>query len=634
MCGICGSYSFNQTPVKVEDIKAMCNVIIHRGPDDEGIFLDKIFGMGMRRLSIIDLDTGHQPISNENDTIIAVLNGEIYNYRELTKDLEEKGHIFKSKSDTEVLVHLFEEYSYDFVRYLRGMFGLAIWNRKNQELIIARDPLGIKQLYFLRNEKKFIFGSEIKCILQVLGDQPKVNKASFNHYLSFLYFPDDLTIFENIVKLKPGHLLKVSNFGVKDAEFWNLNKLQQINFGFSEAQDKFLRLMEESMSLHLRSDVPLGVFLSGGIDSSIITAIGAGLTEKPLNTFTVGYGNEGNFYDERKFARIIAKQFKTNHKELVISPDIEKTIYKLVSSFDEPFANSSAIPNYYICQMMRKEVKVALSGLGGDEIAGGYERYSGMNMLSRFKKSPAFLKKYARILIDYFPDSKSGNYFSDRCKRFARALNVPSEKAYYNIISLLDRDKKSKILPESFNSKKDESYDLYSKIIGSSNQLDPLRSAMFFDIVSYMTNDLLVLTDRTSMANSLEVRVPFLDHKLVEFMFQVPSEFKIRGLQKKYILKQVFKDKLPKEILYRKKRGFSTPLSVWLRKDLLDLCNKIFEKRRIEATEVLNYPGVQLLLNDHINRKANNQVTIFALMTFVIWHEMYIQKKNNMSAYD
>ena len=388
MCGICGQYNFYGKPVKEDLLRSMCAVMKHRGPDDEGTYADGHFGMGMRRLSIIDLSTGHQPISNEDGTIWTVLNGEIYNYEELTEDLKKKGHTFITKSDTEVLVHLYEEYGKNFVRLLRGMFGFALWDKGKKELMLARDPLGIKQLYFLKERDAFLFGSEIKCVLRAMQGARKTDTEAFSHYLTFLYLPDNLTIYEGIEKIRPGCILTVNQNGIKSEEYWNLNMLQETEITLPEAQKRLMELMEESISLHLRSDVPLGVFLSGGVDSSIITALASRITDKPLNTFTVGYGKEGDFYDERPYARLIAKQFNTNHHEYIIAPDIEDAIYKLIYYFDEPFANSSAIPNYYISQAMRQSVKVALSGIGGDEVAGGYERYAGVKLLSYLRNTP------------------------------------------------------------------------------------------------------------------------------------------------------------------------------------------------------------------------------------------------------
>jgi len=628
MCGICGQYNFDEKPVKEDLLRSMCVVMKHRGPDDEGTYVDGPFGMGMRRLSIIDLSTGHQPISNEDGTIWTVLNGEIYNYEELTEDLKKKGHVFITKSDTEVLVHLYEEYGKNFVRLLRGMFGFALWDKRKKELMLARDPLGIKQLYFLKERDAFLFGSEIKCVLRAMQGARNTDTEAFSHYLTFLYLPDNLTIYEGIEKIRPGCILTINQNGLKSEEYWNLNVLQGTDITLFEAQKRLMELMEESISLHLRSDVPLGVFLSGGVDSSIITAMASRITDKPLNTFTVGYGKEGDFYDERPYARLIAKQFKTNHHEYIITPDIEDAIYKLIYYFDEPFANSSAIPNYYISQAMRKSVKVALSGLGGDEVAGGYERYAGVKLLSYLSNTPKAFKNMAMAAVSLLPDSKNGNYIADRCKRFIKASIQTAPRAYYSLISGLSDEKKERVFSQQIkkNMKLNGSFLLFKRLIDGSNQSDPLRAAMYFDIVSYMTNDLLVLADRTSMANSLEVRVPFLDHKLVEFMFKLPNSLKIRGLQKKYLLKKAFKGILPDSILFRKKRGFSTPLSVWLRKDLRQFTHSIFTKERVEATNILDYKGVQSLLTEHLSRKVNNQGVLFALLTFVLWHERYIQQ--------
>ncbi|MDD5757127.1 MAG: asparagine synthase (glutamine-hydrolyzing), partial [bacterium] len=525
MCGICGYYNFNGQPVNEEIIRKMCRVITYRGPDDEGRYVDNAFGMGMRRLSIIDLDSGHQPISNEKDTIWTVFNGEIYNYVELAESLKQKGHIFKTKSDTEVIVHLYEEYGDLFVKHLRGMFAIALWDKNKQELLLARDHLGIKQIYFQKTADSFIFGSEIKCILETSKSPRQVNNTALSHYLTFMYLPEDLTMFEGIVKLKPGHLLKIKGTQVTVSEYWNLNKFAPVEISFENAKEEFQRLLTESIKLHLRSDVPLGVFLSGGIDSSIITALAAKATDKPVNTFTIGYGQEGTFYDEREYAKIVSKAFKTNHHELIINPNVEEAIEKLIGYFDEPFANSSAIPNYYISQMMRREVKVALSGLGGDEIAGGYERILGMKVLLNYQKLPAAAKSLSLFAANLLPDSKKGSYFVNRIKRFTVAAKLSPEEAYYSIIGAVSDERKSKILaklPWGQNS-----LSLFHQIIGRDPQRDTLRKAMYFDLVSYMPNDLLVLTDRTSMANSLEVRVPLLDQRLVEFMFQLPMEYKV-----------------------------------------------------------------------------------------------------------
>ncbi len=628
MCGICGFYNFNNQQVDGNIIKKMCKVITHRGPDDEGIYLEQVFGMGMRRLSIIDLHSGHQPITNENETIWTVFNGEIYNYIELTEGLKKKGHVFKTKSDTEVVVHLYEEYGDLFVQHLRGMFAIALWDKNKQELLLGRDHLGIKQIYFQQTAKTFVFGSEIKCILEANQVPRQVNNTALSHYLTFMYLPENLTMFEGIVKLKPGHLLKIKKNQVSITEYWNLNKFAPLEISFKNAQEELQRLLMDSIKLHLRSDVPLGILLSGGIDSSIITALAVKVTDKPINTFTIGYGQEGTFYDERKYAKIVAKAFKTNHHELIITPNVEEEIAKLIGYFDEPFANSSAIPTYYISQMMRREVKVALSGLGGDEIAGGYERILGMKVLLNYRKLPTSLKNTVAFLVNLMLDSKKGNYFVSRAKRFfdAAAKLLP-EEAYYSIISAVSDERKTKILaklPLTQNS-----LSLFHQIIGRAKQEDILGKAMYFDQVSYMSNDLLNLTDKTSMANSLEVRVPLLDQRLVEFMFRLPMEYKVKGWDKKYIFKKAFKNILPREVLYRKKRGFSIPLSVWLRNDLRSYVANIFTKNRIDSTGVLDFENISKLLNEHNVRKANHEGIIFSLLTFVLWHEKYIQGREN-----
>lgn len=623
MCGICGFYNFDQRPAQEATLRLMCSRIQHRGPDDEGVYTDGHFGMGMRRLSIIDLDTGHQPLSNEDGTVWTVFNGEIYNYLELREDLQKLGHRFRTRSDTEVLVHLYEQHGADFLRHLRGMFALAIWDTRKQELLLARDPLGIKQLYLCAMDTQVIFASEIKSILAVLEGQLQPDREALSQYLTFLYFPGRSTPFKGITKILPGHYLRINSQGVTEQEFWNLNRFSEISIDFDQACEELLRLVRESVRMHLRSDVPVGVFLSGGIDSSIVTAVAAEMVDNPLNTFTIGYGTEGSYFDERRYADLVARRFRTNHRELTVSPDIREALGLLIHAFDQPFANSSAIPNYYIAQMMSKHVKVALSGLGGDELAAGYERIAGMQLIMRMKHIPQPFLRALKGVVGRIPEAKGGGYLVNRLKRLTTAAMLAPEDAYYSIVASLSDERKQSIVGTG----QGDAYDYYRQTVLAANQPEIIRSLLYFDLVSYMTNDLLTLTDITSMANSLEVRVPLIDQRLVEFMFSLPLGYKLRNLEKKYILKKVFRGMLPRAILTRQKRGFSTPIAVWLRGGLREYAGQILSRERVGATGLLNPDGVQGLFEEHLTRRANHQGILFALMTLVLWHENYIQQR-------
>jgi asparagine synthase (glutamine-hydrolysing) len=628
MCGICGIYDISSVGVDKSLLKRMCDVMNYRGPDDEGYYTNGSIGLGMRRLSVIDLHTGKQPIHNENQTIWIVFNGEIYNFPVLRAELERKGHRFYTHTDTEAIVHLYEEYKESCVTKLNGMFSFALWDDNKKLLMIARDRLGEKPLYYSSINGKIIFGSEIKCILQSEDYSKEIDYESLDSYFTYLYIPAPRTIFKDIKKLLPGHIMLLQNNNIKIFKYWEVEYNIERNNSIEYFKETFLEKFRDAVKIRLISDVPLGALLSGGIDSSAIVAIMSEYSSKPVETFNIGYGEEGAYYDEREYAEIVSKRFETSHHEFILKPDISKLVPEIIKYFDEPFADSSAIPNYYVSQMTKQYVTVALSGLGGDEIAGGYERYIGIILLKYYKKIPKhFREKVIAKLVSVLPDSKKGSRFVDRAKRFVNTGVLPVEEAYFNYISSFKSNQKESLYSEQLKNKlrMQKAKEIFDEYFSYHDNLDILNRILFADIKMYLTDDLLTLTDRMSMAHSLEMRVPFIDYNLVEFMASVPPEMKIKGLTKKYLLKKAFKNILPEDILNRKKRGFTAPLSVWLRDELTSYLRSIISKEKILKTGLLRWEKIEIILNQHLSGKENYHSQIWALLIFLVWYSIYIE---------
>jgi len=627
MCGIAGIY--NQDTVDKDLLKRMCDVIRHRGPDDEGYYFGNNIGIGMRRLSIIDLNTGRQPIHNEDKTVWIVFNGEIYNFMELREELEKKEHRFYTRTDTETIIHLYEELEEGCVDRLNGMFCFAIWDENKRKLLIARDRIGEKQVYYYcREGGLLLFGSEIKSLLQYEEISKEIDVNALDAYFTYLYVPSPQTIFKHIRKLPPGHILTMHRNTIKIKKYWdleyNIKEDRPHNFieGFKERFKKAVRI-------RLISDVPLGAFLSGGIDSSAITAVMSEYMDRPVETFSIGYNDKGYYYDERKYAKIVAERFGTNHHEFVVQPDILKIIPEIVKHFDEPFADSSAIPNYYISQMTRKHVTVAMSGLGGDEIGAGYERYIGILLWKYYKLIPRYVREslIAR-LINTLPDSKKGKRFVDRAKRFVNTGTLSVDETYLSYISSLKYQQRQKLYSRDLLKQVDlrHAEEIFHGYFSRNAHLDLINKILFVDLKMYLPDDLLTLTDRMSMAHSLEVRAPFLDHTLVEYMASIPPELKLKGFTKKYILKKAFEGILPDEILYRKKKGFTLPLTLWLRGEARPLIRDILNEDNINKIGFFKWETVQQLMERHFSGRENYHGQLWALIIFLIWHDLYIGK--------
>ena len=626
MCGIVGIVEPPGQFAQLHELEAMNEAILHRGPDDKGTFLDREAGIGMRRLSIIDVRGGRQPIHNEDRTVWTVFNGEIYNYRELRRDLESKGHRFETDSDTETLVHLYEEYGTRSVQHLRGMFAFAIWDSKERSLLLVRDRIGIKPLYYACFAGRFIFGSELKALLRVEGLPLRLNPSAIQEYLSLLYVPGPHTVFEGVHEVPPGHYLVYANGKVSLQRYWEVRYHGEERFDSGEWSHLFLSQFRDSVKSHLVSDVRLGAFLSGGIDSSAIVGVMAQESDLPVETFSIGHEGAGSFQDERHYARIVAKQFRTNHHELVVTTDVKDLLPKLARCFDQPFADSSAIPNYYISQLTREYVTVALSGLGGDEIGAGYERHLGMVFAESYRKLPKVLRHHLlEKWILRAREDRADQLWLNRIKRFIAAADLAPPARYATMQSAYSLVDQERLLAREFRGRSQAitPESLMARAMRPELVDSVLNGALLADLHSYLPGDLLTLTDRVSMRHSLEVRVPFLDHRLVELMARVPARYKASGWTKKKLLKQAFSSFLPREILHRKKMGFSVPMALWLRTELSSTMKDVLSPEELKRIPYLNVSEVESLVVEHLSGKANHENRLWALINLVYWHREF-----------
>ena len=624
MCGIVGIHSLDGArPIERGWLEAMNEALVHRGPDSAGVYSDSArVGLAMRRLAIIDLPGGDQPIFNEDESVCVVFNGEIYNYRELRAGLEARGHRFRTQGDTETIVHAYEEYGDDCVQHLRGMFAFALWDAKRQRLLLARDRVGEKQLFYTRVGGQLLWGSEIKALLRHPAVERNLRPAAVNHFLTFLYVPEPLTMFRDIHELPAGHVLVAEGGRIEVRRTWRLHYDVDEGLGVQAACEELRERLDEAVRMRLVSDVPLGAFLSGGIDSGSVVALMARHSSAPVKTFSVGYSTGGEAYDEREPARRLAERYGTEHHELEMQPDLVHLVASLVRSFDQPSADSSAIPTWYLSEFTRRHVTVALSGLGGDEMAAGYERHRGVVLADRLRRVPAFLlRALAQPLADALPDPRSGNQWPQRIKRFVRAAQLSSDAAYFEMLAQLSREAREALLtPEILEQiDLDEPSEHYHAIVREVADASPLNRALYADLKLYLPGNLLTLTDRMSMAHSLEVRVPFLDHELLEFAARIPAALKLRRMERKHLLKRAVRDLLPEDFFTRRKMGFSPPLTVWFRGELRPFLEDVLSQRRIEDAGVFRYTAVRRILDDHYARRANYDNQIWALVTFMTW---------------
>jgi asparagine synthase (glutamine-hydrolysing) len=572
----------------------------------------------MRRLSIIDLKTGHQPIFNENKTVCLICNGEIYNYRQLRNDLEAQGHQFSTNSDVETIVHLYEELGEDFVHRLRGMFGLAIYDRSRDYLILARDRIGIKPLYYTYQKGGLFFGSEIKAILKHPDIGRDFSIEALSDYLTYLYIPAPETIFKDIYKLPSAHILTFKDGNLAVRQYWELNYKNNGVYPQDYYLEKLKYLLKESVAMHLVSDVPLGAFLSGGMDSSTIVALMSEIISEPVKTFSVGFDTSD--FNELRYARLVAKKFNTEHYEISLKPAIIDILPKLVKHLDEPFADSSIIPTFLICEFARRKVTVCLAGDGGDELFAGYGWTRRQKFIDDFNRLPALLRSCLRGALlgkDYSPDLKSSAW--EKLKRFVYDSGLSLENSFLRRKTCFSEEMKKSLFKEEFY-RQAENYSSISKILPFfNNNFTRLEKLLFLDTKAYLPDDGLLKVDIMSMLNSLEVRVPFLDYKVVEFAATIPIEYKIRGFESKYIVKKMMKYTLPAEVLRQRKLGFTIPLNSWFRGELKDYAKNLLLDNKTKSARFFKPDFIEWLIGQHANGRQDFGPQIFSLLVLEIW---------------
>jgi asparagine synthase (glutamine-hydrolysing) len=632
MCGIAGVMKFGgEGRAEAGLVRRMCNVMAHRGPDDDGVYTDGPVGLGMRRLSIIDVAGGHQPISNETGTVWIVFNGEIYNHASLRKDLESRGHRYKTNSDTETIVHLYEEYGSDCVNYLRGMFAFAIWDREKRSLFVARDRLGIKPLYYRLTSESFLFGSEIKVVLAHGGVRPEFHFAGLPEYLAFGYLSGEETSYDGISKLLPGHRLELNENGeVKIEQYWDLD-VSTVGPVRDESYyvQTYREMLEQAVGSHLMSDVPLGVFLSGGVDSSAVAALMTKIREEPIETFSVGYAEQT--YSELPYARTVAKHLGSVHHEVLVSErDFFDSLPRLTWQEDEPIVWPSSVSLYFVAKLARERVTVVLTGEGADETLGGYTRYAFTlrnQALDRMYRSvtPAILRKGVRGLISN--SSLIGAKLQRKLAHTCLGVDSGSWSSFYfdNFLSAFSEAQQTQLLTDDTKERLAPGM-AYQHVLGywENAKGELLQRLLYTDIKTYLV-ELLMKQDNMSMAASIESRVPFLDHVLVEFATRIPRDVQLKGLAGKTILKKAVEDLLPHSILYRRKLGFPTPWSGWLAGARLDSIEKMLTGTRSLQRGYFKREAIERLFAEHRAKYRDHYDRIWRLLNLELWHRVCIE---------
>jgi len=622
MCGICGIVEFGrQSDIPRDVVHRMNQTMIHRGPDDGGVFVGPGVGLGHRRLSIIDLAGGHQPMSNEDGTVWVLLNGEIYNYPELRAELLQRGHKFATKSDTEAIVHLYEDLAEGCFARLRGMFSIAIWDSRCRKLVLARDRVGKKPLFYAADPERILFGSELKALLAGDSLSRRIDEQALSDYFSFGYIPAPKTIYRSVRKVMPGHYLVASADGTRETCYWDLSFANVRQQSEEEWGEQLRHQLCEATRIRLMSDVPLGAFLSGGIDSSSVVAMMSHLMKRAVTTCSIGFQEEK--YNESEYARQVSTLFSTEHHEEIVEPNAIEIVDKLAWHYDEPFADSSAIPTYYVSKIARGQVTVALGGDGGDESFAGYRRYK--------------LDYYENRLRGYVPTALRRSLFGPlgrwypamawaprifRAKATLESLSRSPLEGYFNSISYFRPNDKARLLTADFRKQLGgyDSLDLFRRYYDQADTNDPLSKIQYVDVKTYLTDDILTKVDRASMAVSLEVRAPFLDHKLLELAASMPSSLKLRNGVGKFILKKSLEPVLPRNILYRPKQGFAIPLDVWFRRELKELGQSII----VETDDgILDRNFLARIWNQHQKGLYDRSALLWSVLMFRKWRQTF-----------
>jgi len=628
MCGICGQFNYKRfEPVLPETIERMSKTLVHRGPDDEGHYISGPIGFGFRRLSIIDLEGGHQPMADKEKRIWVVFNGEIYNFPVLKKELENHGHVFRTRSDTEVLVYGYKQWGEEVFNHLNGMFGVAIWDGSKQKLILARDPMGIKLVYYLEEKDTIYFGSEIRPILAAIQRIPDIDPVSLNLFLRYRYSPSPVTIYEGIRKLAPGTMLVLEN-GKSRLERWYKYRPEPFSPPMTEkrAKDELLELYRRAVKRHLISDVPVGLLLSGGVDSGLLLGL-MNRYGKDWPTYTVGYGNVFKD-DELDHAAETARLFSSHHAMVELNRDIfQRTLPKIISFLEEPIASSSIVPMYFVCERARKDVKVALVGQGPDELFGGYTRHLGIRYGSYWRDLPEWIKAPMKDFINTLPRNEA-------LKRGVYALDIPDQMKRYQYSfsilpgELIDGLFHPGLLPSDAG---DRVLACWEDLKNSMVDYDELGGFQLLEIRSSLPDELLMYSDKLSMAHGLEIRVPYLDREVVEYVARLPANFKIRWGIRKWLHRQVCKDFLPTTILNRKKRGFAVNVvDDWFRNSFDHKTEELLLDPESYLYKYLNYGSVAKLLNDHKLGRHDNHKILFSLLLFEEWLRCNLSSTTNV----
>jgi asparagine synthase (glutamine-hydrolysing) len=629
MCGITGWIKLDKTdgsPNSEAVLHAMCERIVHRGPDSEGLWVDDQVALGMRRLSIIDLKTGDQPVFSEDRSIVAMQNGELYNYREVRADLEKRGHRFTTQTDTEIIPHLYEEYGDAFAEHLNGMFAIALWDSRAKKLILARDRFGEKPLYYGIFDGKLIYASEPKSILAHPAVNAELDLDALRHYLSFDYVPAPMSIYKGIYKLPAAHILTVESGEVKKRRYWNLSFNKNGSApSFENAANELRELLSDAVRMRLVSDVPLGILLSGGIDSSSVAAFATRHATEKVKTFSIGF--EEDSFDESKYARLVAKHLCTEHYEDRLSAEKAGDLISEIGTWlDEPLSDGSLIPTYLLSRFVRQHVTVALGGDGGDELFAGYPMYYAHRVAGYYRKIPGFVRSgVIAPIVNRLPVSTKNMSFDYKAKRFVRASELDTVARHHSWFGSFSVDQHRQLLSDDVL--RATSSDIYRgarSILDSLDTRNEIEQMQYLDMNFYMAEDILTKVDRAAMAVSLETRAPFLDPRVGEFSASIPVEYKLKGSNGKYILKEAVRGLLPPQILARPKKGFGIPIAEWLKGRLNPLLHAMLDPSRLTSQGLFNAEYVARLVREHEMGSASHHKELWTLLVFELWYDNFL----------
>lgn len=635
VCGIAGMLNRSCHSIDRAVLTRMCERIRHRGPDDDGYYIDGPVALGQRRLTVIDAPTGHQPMTNEDGSVWVTYNGEIYNFVELRDQLSALGHRFSSKSDTEVVVHAYEEYGPECVTRFRGMFAFALWDARTRCLFLARDHVGKKPLFYAEASGQFVFASELQALVEHPAMRRTIDCSAIDDYLAYGYIPAPKTIYEGVHKLEPGHYLVVPEHqrepsapAYRPHRYWRLDYMPKLALSEDDAVDELMDTLREAVRLRLVADVPLGALLSGGVDSSLIVAVMSQLSDRPVKTFSIGF--EQAEYNELAYARRVAQRYGTDHHELIVRSSAVDVLPLLVRHYGEPYADSSAIPSYYVAQMTRDEVTVALNGDGGDECFAGYQRYLGSSLADAYQRLPELMRVgLIEPLAGLVPESPAHGRRLRQAKHFVQVAGRPFEQRYVHWVTNFDAEQKSRLYSDQFQ---DElaGYDGQAWLLRQLSALsalgnDRVDTMLAADVNSYLPFDLLVKMDIASMANSLEMRSPFLDRQVMEFAARLPSNYKMRGTQLKYLLKKAARPLLPPESVDRRKMGFGVPVGQWMRGDMRPLVQDTLLSTTSLSRPYFRPTVVEGLVREHLAGTANHSSQLWSLLCLELWHREFVR---------